>query len=378
MEINFKITPYLDYFEWASLSCFERTLAMVGENIREKFGLYLLLLKYEGNDYFRRSMSLGIGDNGFYRYIAEKSGIDIKKEKILRRDFGDVLKQLTDNGDVFICATNNKYQKGSKHYMIKDHMHFLIIVGYDEEANKYIVYDEDETGEFWKSENYKDGIRYIIKYIESEELFELCTHMKGANIFFGDDLNKEDYGIIFYLKENGGTSEDPWDGFLRQIKYCCEHRDDIYIFIADRIAEYRADYKTRPLPGDIRNIDAAYRLNLNDPLGLKKRIFFPDECVLFENHYKELLTIRRFMEIVVVQNETVKETIAQLRYIECGYTSIKNTIAKAVLMLQDVCIDQALDIFEKLYNSEIEVFEYILENSDKYQIGEIKQCFVRI
>ena len=118
---------------WDGLSCHDRSMAYAFESLKKHSGLYFLLFKMIGNDFFQRNYNTDIGDDGYYSFISQKTGINIGLKSIdICDNVYERLHSVNSETERIIIVINSCNESRSNMYKKENHPHFIFAKTYDE------------------------------------------------------------------------------------------------------------------------------------------------------------------------------------------------------------------------------------------------------
>lgn len=325
--------------DWSVLNCHDRALALAASVYNENLFWNFLMCHYSGTDYLKNFNKNNYYGSMCYDYIANISGL-----RFIRRT---ISREMLIN-DLVLCKApcvliiNNYYRKGSKHFNKKAHPHFVLICQTDADTQKIKILDELMEKQYWKTENFKDGVEYEFQDISFDDVLELT---KGTDDFASEMgfcvRTQENVCAYYYVVEKiGDVKLSPDKILLSEYKNIVESCDSHVQYIKKQLESFSLKIEKRYLGFPI--IDSKYlsMLNVNDPTEIKAKLYFPYEWQLVEFHYrflkriavceKHILNIERKKLSTFISRYDLIKTQLCLFIMKKNYENINNLIKKFI------------------------------------------------
>jgi len=368
---------WLPKYNWDCLCCHDRALSIVFDELNYGSSLHTLLLKMRNSNMLKDNRDLAIGAPVYYERISRNCGIELKRYSIEAADFVNCILKLLKEGKNLVCTTNNAWQPGSMHYQKKSHLHFMILIDYDAGKDGFIIYDEDETKQYWNNADKDDGVKFCTKHISRRLFLDLCLHMKNCDDLFYPEkwTDPDEYAVVYTVQKVRDvkfTLQEIYDQNMEQLKDMIVYQQQHEEYVYEQFSIYQRDFLNRKLPELDKTMNEEYLLELNNPLGMKRRIFFPDECALFLSHSRFLQIQKRTLQLLIQKNDRVEDTQKRISVLLNDYLDLRNTIAKAVLKRDVAYLNTAWEKFTALWQKECGLYLYMIQNKNEFIFVEEK------
>ena len=366
---------WLAEYNWDCLCCHDRALSIVFDELNYGSSLFMLLLKMFGSDMLKNNRDLAIGSPAYYKKMSENCGVELSRYSVEACEFEDAILKFLSEDKWIVCTTNNAWQPGSMHYKKKSHLHFFVLLDYSKENDEYIIYDEDETKQYWNNTDKDDGVKFCVKRINRNLFRDLCLHMRNCDDLFYPEKwdSPNEYAVVYTIEKKRSmnfTLQGIYNQNLEQIKTLVAMRHEHEKYLHEQFGIYQKEFLYRKLPELDKTMNEEYLLELNNPLGMKRRIFLPDECALFLSHSRFLQVQKRTLNLMAVKNAKVSEISDTISVLLSNYIILRNTIAKAVLKRDKSYLDSAWEKFIALWQKECELYLDMIENREELVISE--------
>ena len=371
--LNVKENKFVNRLNWSVLSCHDKALAIAAESLIENASLYFLLFKFAGRDNLISDRNMGIGSDGYYKYIEDESGLTFERCYINGSLLFNELKRLADTKATVVFLVNTKYQKGARLAGKKDHPHFMVYKGYSEQGYHFI--DEDWSKEYWRIKSTDTDVCYVERIIGFDELEALACGISSCNVFPLDQSKKEKAGsphFVYYKLVNSVCKPCRLDRiqarFIETFSQYLESEKEHYAYIisemekfkeklgerrAETIKEVNSRLSFDEQEKDIEAMRAQEAAARKDQIfAIRSRFIYPYESELIGAHADFLQTISRLVELRTnlfcekdVWLKGTKELLEQ-------YEMIKLQISRGVILVDASIVDRAMELFENIYKKE--------------------------
>lgn len=372
---------FLNRLNWSVLSCHDKALAVAAEAIQENASLLFVLQKFAGRDNLLTDSNMGIGSDSYYAYIGRSCGIKFqrmygKADRLLAQ-----LQALADSGSVAVFMVNTKYQTGARMAGKKDHPHFMVYKGYDQEGYHFI--DEDWSKEYWKIRDTETDVHYVERALGFEELEALACGISSCNIFSSDAdaqaFGEEKY-FAYYLVTGDGDNplslEQIGQSFRSSMRSYLDSRDAHLEYILKQMDHFRnqlvsrkekmiAEVNSRLVP-DEREKDRAsmkeqeFRARQDAIFAVRNRFIYPCESELIGAHADFLYSIKRVMELRSSAFPGKEELLRSFGNLLQEYAKIKMLISRGVILADKQLVDDALVRFTDVFAAECLAYENLI------------------
>lgn len=359
------ITPILlEKLNWTALSCHDRALAIAAENLRPNSGVCFALFRMLGSDRFERYTEMRVGDDQYYAFLSQMTGIRIVRHFVDADNFSSCIQDHLNQGHLLVCATDNMYNPQSNYFGIKSHMHFVVI-GPGAQQGAVQCVDEDWSKQYWNPDNCKNGIQYISTMRSMEELSTLCLHMRGCDSFFREEPTLKDRNVeysVLYSLDTNQCNPLPVETIIRQyhtqLEDLLEHDVHHSQYLQNQYEVFYRNFDTMLDSMPQLTLETASGLLKNDPHGLKKYVYYPAELRCWLAHYQHLSA--QYQIFVQQKHPSAQELAQELAQILEKYSIVQNSIIVAVVQKQRMLLAHAYHLFMQLYQMEVEISQRIL------------------
>lgn len=343
--LDIKPIENINKYDWNALSCLDRALAIISENVRENSYLYYLLFKPMFKDYLNRDMNLSIGDDKYYEIIQKKSNVFFKHIVKVQNNnnlINTLIKEINDN-NALVLVTNNKYRKGSMSFNKKNHPHFIVIKGYNKVKQVFYAIDEDMGVDYSKTENFKNGINYIEQEFDFDYIKNL---MSDINCFtkFKEYQDKVFSYYAFKVEKQNMCNENEILNLLNE--QCLKLKEENELAIIKKAIEEHS-----------LTLDKNKKLTIEDIAYLKNWIVYPGVLVKLGIHHIQIKILNKFLEIhkYKIYNKLRSEITNLLE----KYENIRLLVAKMVIFQDNTIAPIIYNKFENIYETEQLFYKFI-------------------
>ena len=384
---NIQENEFINKLNWTVLSCHDKVLSLASEALITNASLYFILYKFAGRDNLRADRCMGIGGDSYYKYIMEKSGLNFQrvyKSGSLKEE----LKAISDRKEVAAFFVNTKYQKGARLAGKKDHPHFMLYKGYDDDGYHFI--DEDWSKEYWKTRDTDTDVCYVERVIPYKELEALAFGISSCNIFKSDEEKKQmenkKYFIYYKVtdsKNNPCILENLQKSFENNMQEYLNNKNEHYSFIlsqmeifkeklASRRAETIEEVNSRLSPAEQRADKKVMReqevaARKDELFAVRSRFIYPYESELIGAHSDFLYSIMRVVQLRSNQFSSKEEWLSNVNLLLKRYGIIKMQISRGVILVDNTLIDRAIELFSGAFEEECKLYQGLLDSGWKLE-----------
>lgn len=386
-----KENRFVNKLNWSVLSCHDKALAIAAESLIPNASLYFLLFKFAGRNNLLSDRNMGIGNDSYYKYIENESGLVFERCYINGSLLFDELKHLADIKATVVFLVNTKYQKGARLEGKKDHPHFMVYKGYSEQGYHFI--DEDWSKEYWRIKSTDTDVCYVERVIGFDELEALACGISSCNVFPVDQSKKEKAGsphFIYYKLVNSACKPCHLDSiqerFIETLSQYLETREEHYAYIisemekfkqklgerrAETIKEVNSRLSVDEQEKDTEAMRAQEAAARKDQIfAIRSRFIYPYESELIGAHADFLQTISRLVELRTNSFPEKEGWLIGAKGLLEQYEMIKLQISRGVILVDASIVDRAMELFENVYKKECAHYRSLLASEwrlEEYQ-----------
>lgn len=338
---------FINQLDWNALSCFDRSLAIISENLKQNSLFYYLLFKPMFKDYLERDLNLSIGDDKYYETIQKKTNVSYNlKTESIKKDIVKTLINKIDKNFILMLVTNNFYRKGSMSFNKENHPHFIILKGYNVKDKVFYILDEDLSKNYSKTENFKDGVQYIDQIISFEDMVLLMSNITCFSKFKGF----ENIFAYYEFKNRDDFDECDFSEILDLLKKECEECAKLseFKFVKDILDEH------------VKSLDVNKKLTIGDINYLKNWLVYPGVLAKIGWHHIQLNILKKFLSIKVKNVYLVFEN--DLKNLLDFYEDIRLLACKMEIFQDKSCVTILEEKLKEVFPKE-KVFYLKLRNS---------------
>ena len=277
-------------FDWSVLNCHDRALALASSIYNENLVWNFLMCHYSGTNCLKTFSNNNYYGSACYDYIADISGLELERRVVLRDALIDELLQCKLP---CVLVINNYYRRGSKHYNKKTHPHFVLICEMNADTQKAKILDEPMEKQYWKTENFKDGVKYEFQDLPFDDVITLTkeTDEFAKEMGFDFKMQTGNYAYFYVIHKIKDINLTPDKNLMSEYTNIVKSFDSHVQYLQNRLDNFLHKFEERY--SDLPKIDSEYlfELNVNDPTGIKAKLYFPYEWQLVDFHYRFLKRI---------------------------------------------------------------------------------------
>lgn len=342
----------INKMDWNTLSCLDKAFSLAASLYHPHAFWSFVFRKYSESDCLTRCIPLDYADTVYYDKVGRYAGIQIQYCSVSKSSSYAVISDALKSGELCVVIINNKYRPGSKHFGIKDHPHFVLITQMRDGVCSII--DEPLQKEFWKPENYKNGVEYSRQSIEYDSLVSMICNTDQFAQCLGFQASCSDNLYYFSIAPMELAFEQTHINLIlkNEINLMVGSAESHIEFIDREITKFQKLYMDRYQRFNLAKTIDMNELHKSDPLGIKEKTYFPYEWKLAKFHMTYFKTI-----MSCASNLTNATKIAS-----CAIDSVNSDYAKLQMLLsRDIIkndysdLPHLADMFFKIYQTEISV-----------------------
>lgn len=375
-SLNMSSQECINIYDWKGLSCHDRALAIVAENIYKGSSACFILFKMMGRDYLNRTYADSIGDNAYYKFLSKISHIDIIEVLERENNLEKILKQNVDENEKLVLIGNSKYENESSSYRKEDHPHFIVLNGYN--RNNFITIDEDYSKKYWKAENSKNGVNYIEKEISVNKLVNICSNIKNFDRYKSCNNN---FNYAYYKLSPSNE------------KFCVKHMMKLYYKQLEDVVRQKEEHRIfclNILNNYLKKIDtemysilyaASQKINYIDDSGatfqeiLNQKnnslislvlkipgwFIYPNECQIIGIHHHNIYANYIYWKHTALKSDSQMFITRGLEALISSYDEIQKLVTYSILQKSEEVFISVIHKFERVYLNEIKLYEQFLK-----------------
>lgn len=358
MNLNFENDfSKINKLDWNTLSCLDKAFALAASLCHQNAFWNFVFRKYSESDYLARCIPLDYADKTYYSNVGRYAGIEIRYHSVARELSYAAICDALNSGELCVVIINNKYRPGSKHFGAKDHPHFVLITKLDEDI--FSVIDEPVEKEFWKPENYKNGVAYSKQSINANSMFSMIHNTDKFAQCLGFQVNDADdlyYFSIAPLKL--AHSNTHINSILKsEIALMVDSSESHIDFITKELMRFHESYLERYQKFNLSDTIDMKELHKSDPLGIKEKTYFPYEWKLVKFHMTYFKAIAHCMADLVGATGNIGLTTES---INLDYSKLQMLLSRDIIKNNYSELPHLADRFYKIYQVEMSVLSGFL------------------
>lgn len=322
---------FINKFDFRVMDCFEKTRCIIREIFHPNSVYYFLLFKDYRSIFFRNLCS------NYQEYVDIKSRVSFEFVSRDGMEFESEIRRLVDEEELVILIVDLFFVKDSPRYQKEHHPHFYVLQGYDNRG--CFIIDEDFSSQYHIPANAVDGVSYIERYIEMEELKMQCLAVRMLNEVRNQVPREGDF--MLYVK---GTSTDTYSCPINEV--LVDFRA-LLMDLMNRAEELEEMFKSsmekymEVFPEKHKESSVLFKAKLQETNGTMA--FMPEEVVtpahLFDqrNHYTSLSTWQRVFSLRLPSGEYKATLENQMQKVVGRYRTMNNLVWKS-LVVGDVSV----------------------------------------
>lgn len=348
----------INRMDWNTLSCLDKALALAASLCHQNAFWNFVFRKYSESDCLTRCIPLDYADTKYYDKVGCYAGIEIQYRSVSRNSSYAVISESLKSGNLCVVIINNKFRPGSKHFEVKDHPHFVLIIEMHDGICSII--DEPMEREFWKPENYKNGVEYSRQNIDYNSLLAMTfdtdqfAQCLGFHVNCTDDLYWFSIAPIDLAPEKTQINSILNNEISLMVDSVESHTD----YINRELTKFQKSYFDRYQRLNLSDAIDMSELHKSDPLGIKEKTYFPYEWKLAKFH------MTYFRAIISCISDLVNETKI-ISYAADGiyldYAKLQMLLSKDIIKNNYSDLPHLADMFYKIYYAEISVLSDVLK-----------------
>lgn len=347
----------INTMDWNTLSCLDKALALAASLCHQNAFWNFILRKYSESDCLTRCVPLDYADTVYYDRIGRFAGIKIQHRPVSRNSSYAVISESLKSGNLCVIIINNKFRAGSKHFGIKDHPHFVLITKIHNGICSII--DEPLEREFWKPENYKNGVEYSRQNVEYNSLLAMTQNIDRFAQCLGFQVNSTDDLYCFLIEPIEFVTEKNQIILIlnNEIALMVDSAESHIDYINREITKFQKSYFDRYQRINLSDTIDMNELHKSDSLGIKEKTYFPYEWKLAKFHMTYFKTIMRCVSNFVGE---VKETKFDADSVNLNYAKLQMLLSRDIIKNNHSDFPHLTDMFIKIYQTEISVLSKML------------------
>lgn len=382
LELNMTGKESVNIYDWKALSCHDRALAIVAENIYTNTSACFVLFKFMGRDYLKRTYQDAIGDDKYYEFVSTLAHIEILEVLDESDDMKKTLIEKIRNDEKIVLIANNMYDNESFSYQKEDHPHFLVLKGYDYNSDSFLLIDEDYSKKYWLAQNSKYGVKYIDKRMDAEKLIKMCSHVKTFGRY--KDINSE-FKFAYYKvapRKEPFKIESLYQLYREQLQFRVNNKNSLLSLYLDILYNYKekigteidtilraASEKIKYINGNGMTFGEILQQNKKNNVSLAMKIpgwfVYPNESQVIGIHHHNIYADYVYWSRVKNETEGGLFLIESLNKLLTHYNDMQVQVTYAILQRSKEDFEEVIKNFRKIYTKEIQLYEDILS---KYNI----------
>ena len=383
-----KENKFINRLNWSVLSCHDKALAVAYEALIPNSSLHFILHKFAGRDNLRADRQMGIGKDSYYRYIMEESGLYFRRVYKKGDSLREELKRISNHNEVAVFLVNTKYQPGARLAGKKDHPHFMVYKGQEEDGYHFI--DEDWSKEYWRTRDTDTDVCYVERVISFEDFETLALGITRCDIFASDDerrqLDNEPFFIYYcvsdqknkpcILSELQKKFENNMHGYLagkqNHLNFVISEmevfKEKLQIRRTETIEEVNSRLSLSEREADRQAMKQQEIAARKDEIfAVRSRFIYPYESELLGAHADFLYSIMRLVQLRSNRFAGKEEWLCDAEALLKRHTIIKMQISRGLILTDSTLIDRAVELFYKAFDDECMLYQRLLRSNWKLE-----------
>ena len=348
----------INRMDWNTLSCLDKALALAASLCHQNAFWNFVFRKYSESDCLTRCIPLDYADTEYYDKVGFHAGIEIQRRSISRNLSYAAIRESLKSGNLCVVIINNKFRPGSKHFGVKDHPHFVLII----EMHNGIcsIIDEPLEREFWKPENYKNGVEYSRQNIDYNSLLAMTHNTDQFAQRLGFHVNNTENLYCFSIASIKLAPEKTQINTIlsNEISLMVDSVNSHTDYINREITKFQKSYFDRYQRLNLSDTIDISELHKSDPLGIKEKTYFPYEWKLAKFHMTYFRTIMSCISDLVDETK-IKSYAADC--IKLDYAKLQMLLSKDIIKNNYSNLSHLADMFYKIYYTEISLLSNMLK-----------------
>lgn len=347
---NLNCCALINNFTVDEINCFNRTVCLVSENMVNNSMFCYLLLSELINDFHNKD---------YRKFISAITGIAFTKKYGRANEFTRIMKDLLRKNNYIILETDLYYEERQPQYKKNGshHKHFAVMKGYYEHTKEYLVIDEEYQLHVAGSID-NMGVIYSEQLIDEQKIIQLSCNICESELLgekFIEYSNSSCDIFTYYItkKSNNLVKKLEFDQIIELYK---EHIKYMHNILKEYFIELSYHIKQ-------------FKTNLNCYKGKYFFYPFPNETMMFMEHYNALSAQNKLLNLLINDREQkgILNKLFSSVLISCQ--KIKGLLTKSFFSQnEEFCERIICNYFDCLRDDEYKLYEYLLEILDRIQV----------